>query len=104
PRRSIIHPESPRGRHLQALREKYQDKLNPEPRKQIRVDRPHRSRNTYRAEQGTVRPRPTSFNAERSAPLLRRLRRRSQGSPPRMLWSQDDHNEPWICYWKSELP
>src|SRR5439155_5270765 len=103
-RRSIIHPESPRRRHLQTIREKYQGKLNPKPGKQIRVDRPHRSRNTRRAQQGTVRPRPANFDTKRSAPLLRRLRRRSQGSPPRMFWSQDYHNEPWLRYWKSELP
>src|SRR5438445_604377 len=69
-RRSVIHPESSRGRHLQAVREKYQGKLNPEPCKQVRVDRSHRSRNTRRAKQGTIRSRPPNFNTERSSPLV----------------------------------
>src|SRR2546430_7100796 len=65
PPRSTLFPYTTLFRS-QALREKYQGKLNPEPGKQIRVDRPHRSRNTHRVEQGNVRPRPTSLNAERS--------------------------------------
>src|SRR5207249_7449197 len=101
--RSRLHQESGWRGHLQTLPEKYQSQLGQESHEQIRVDRGHKQRHARRAEQGTLRQRSAHLNPQRSATLLRRLRRRRQSSSPWLLGPQDHNHKPWIRNWKPEL-